>query len=149
MFAPTVNSYKRYQPESWAPTALAWGHDNRTCGFRVVGHGDSYRLESRIPGADANVYLAFAATIAAGLYGITNNLTPPTRFDGNAYVATDVARVPWNIVEAIDAFRTSAIAIEAFGADVHAHLLNTAEQEWAMFNRAVTDWERRRNFDQW
>jgi glutamine synthetase len=149
MFAPTVNSYKRYQPESWAPTALAWGLDNRTCGYRVVGHGDSYRLESRIPGADANPYLAFAATIAAGLHGITNELEPPARFEGNAYVAPDVARVPWNIVEAIDAFRTSAIAIEAFGTDVHAHLLNTAEQEWAMFNRAVTDWERRRNFDQW
>ncbi|HEY5011850.1 MAG TPA: glutamine synthetase family protein [Acidimicrobiia bacterium] len=149
MFAPTVNSFKRYQPESWAPTALAWGHDNRTCGYRIVGHGASYRLESRIPGADANPYLAFAATIAAGLHGITNKIEPPPRFDGNAYVAPDVDRVPWNIVEAIDAFRTSPIAIEAFGADVHAHLLNTAEQEWLMFNRAVTDWERRRNFDQW
>ena len=149
MFAPTVNSFKRYQPESWAPTALAWGHDNRTCGYRIVGHGASYRLESRIPGADANPYLAFAATIAAGLHGITNKIEPPPRFDGNAYVAPDVDRVPWNIVEAIDAFRTSSIAIEAFGADVHAHLLNTAEQEWVMFNRAVTDWERRRNFDQW
>ena len=149
MHAPTVNSFKRYQPESWAPTALAWGHDNRTCGYRVVGHGPSYRLESRIPGADANPYLTFAATIAAGLHGITHKLTPPPRFDGNAYVAPDVARVPWNIVEAINEFRSSSIALEAFGADVHAHLLNTAEQEWAMFNRAVTDWERRRNFDQW
>jgi glutamine synthetase len=149
MFAPTVNSFKRYQPESWAPTALAWGHDNRTCGYRVVGHGASYRLESRIPGADANPYLAFAATIAAGLDGIARKLEPPPRFDGNAYVAPDVDRVPWNLVEAIDAFRSSSVAIEAFGADVHYHLLNTAEQEWAMFNRAVTDWERRRNFDQW
>jgi glutamine synthetase len=148
-FAPNVNSYKRYAWGSFAPTTIAWGRDNRTCGFRVVGHGESYRLESRIPGADANPYLAFAATIAAGLHGITNHLAPPPRFEGNAYVAPDVARVPWNIVEAIDAFRTSAIAIEAFGPEVHAHLLNTAEQEWAMFNRAVTDWERRRNFDQW
>jgi glutamine synthetase len=149
MFAPTVNSFKRYQPESWAPTALAWGHDNRTCGYRIVGHGASYRLESRIPGADANPYLAFAATIAAGLHGIEHGLTPPPRFDGNAYVAPDIARVPWNLVEAIDAFRSSSIALEAFGPAVHAHLLNTAEQEWVMFNRAVTDWERRRNFDQW
>jgi glutamine synthetase len=149
MHAPTVNSFKRYQPESWAPTALAWGHDNRTCGYRVVGHGPSYRLESRIPGADANVYLAFAATIAAGLHGITHKLAPPPRFDGNAYVAPDVARVPWNLVEAINEFRASSIALEAFGPEVHAHLLNTAEQEWVMFNRAVTDWERRRNFDQW
>jgi glutamine synthetase len=149
MYAPTVNSFKRYQPESWAPTALAWGHDNRTCGYRVVGHGPSYRLESRIPGADANPYLAFAATIAAGLDGIARGLTPPPRFDGNAYVADDVERVPWNLVEAIDAFRSSAVAKEAFGEEVHYHLLNTAEQEWASFNRTVTDWERRRNFDQW
>jgi glutamine synthetase len=149
MGAPTVNSYKRYQPESWAPTALAWGHDNRTCGYRVVGHGPSYRLESRIPGADANPYLAFAATIAAGLHGIERGLEPPPRFDGNAYVAPDVERVPWNLVEALEAFRSSSVAVEAFGEDVHYHLLNTAEQEWAMFNRTVTDWERRRNFDQW
>jgi glutamine synthetase len=149
MYAPTVNSFKRYQPESWAPTALAWGHDNRTCGYRVVGHGGSYRLESRIPGADSNPYLAFAATIAAGLDGIARGLEPPPRFDGNAYIAPDVERVPWNIVEAIDAFRSSKVAIEAFGEDVHYHLLNTAEQEWASFNRAVTDWERMRNFDQW
>ena len=114
-----------------------------------MGHEASYRLESRIPGADANPYLAFAATIAAGLDGIKHGLEPPPRFDGNAYVAPDVDRVPWNIVEAIDAFRSSSMAVEAFGEDVHYHLLNTAEQEWASFNRAVTDWERRRNFDQW
>ncbi len=92
MFAPTVNSYKRYQPESWAPTALAWGVDNRTCGFRVVGHGASFRLESRIPGADANPYLAFAATIAAGLHGIEHGIEPPPRFDGNAYAAPERRR---------------------------------------------------------
>lgn len=149
MFAPTVNSFKRYQPESWAPTALAWGHDNRTCGYRMVGHGASYRVESRIPGADANPYLAFAATIAAGLHGIEQRLAPPPRFDGNAYVAEGVGRVPWNIVEAIDEFESSAVARSAFGEDVHAHLLNTAKQEWASFNRAVTDWELKRNFDQW
>ncbi len=149
MYAPTVNSYKRYQPESWAPTALAWGHDNRTCGYRMVGHGQSYRVESRIPGADANAYLAFAATIAAGLHGIEHGIDPPTRFDGNAYVAPDVARVPWNIVEAIEEFEHSKVARAAFGDAVHFHLLNTAKQEWAAFNRAVTDWELKRNFDQW
>ena len=149
MYAPTVNSYKRYQPESWAPTALAWGHDNRTCGYRVCGHGQSYRVESRIPGADANAYLAFAATIAAGLHGIEHGIAPPARFDGNAYVADDVQRVPWNLVEAIEEFEGSAVARAAFGDDVHFHLLNTAKQEWAHFNRAVTDWELHRNFDQW
>jgi len=148
-FAPTVNSYKRYQPESWAPTALAWAVDNRTCGFRIVGHGASFRLESRIPGADVNPYLAYAATIAAGLHGIEHGIEPPPRFEGNAYASDDVARVPYSIVEAIDAFAQSKVAADAFGADVHDHLLNTARQEWLAFNRAVTDWERRRNFDQW
>ncbi len=149
MHAPTVNSYKRYQPESWAPTALVWGEDNRTCGFRMVGHGASFRVESRIPGADANPYLSFAATIAAGLHGIEHGLTPGPVFRGNAYAAPDVPRVPWNIVEAIDELEGSKVALDAFGDEVHFHLLNTARQEWASFNRHVTDWERRRNFDQW
>jgi glutamine synthetase len=149
MYAPTVNSYKRYQPDSWAPTALAWSVDNRTCGFRVVGHGPSFRLESRVPGADCNPYLAYAATIAAGLHGIEHDYDPGPRFNGNAYVAPDLPRVPSSIVEAIESFAGSKIAIDAFGEDVHAHLLNTARQEWAYFSRAVTDWERRRNFDQW
>lgn len=149
LYAPTVNSYKRYQPESWAPTALAWSHDNRTCGYRVVGHRGGYRLENRIPGADVNPYLAYAATIAAGLHGIERGLEPGDPFVGNAYADESLPRVPWNIVEAIDAFEESKVAIEAFGDDVHYHLLNTAKQEWAAFNRAVTDWERRRNFDQW
>lgn len=149
MYAPTVNSYKRYQPESWAPTALAWSVDNRTCGYRIVGHGASFRLESRIPGADANPYLAFAATIAAGLHGIEQGLDPGPRFNGNAYAAPDLPRVPSSLVEATDAFAVSKVAADAFGAGVHDHLLNTARQEWLHFNRAVTDWERRRNFDQW
>jgi glutamine synthetase len=149
MYAPTVNSYKRYQPESWAPTALAWSVDNRTCGYRIVGHGSSFRLESRIPGADANPYLAFAATIAAGLHGIEHGIDPGPRFNGNAYAAPDLARVPSSLVEATEAFAGSKVAADAFGASVHDHLLNTARQEWAHFNRAVTDWERRRNFDQW
>ncbi len=149
MHAPTVNSYKRYQPESWAPTALVWGEDNRTCGFRMVGHGQGFRVESRIPGADANPYLSFAATIAAGLHGIELGITPGSVFAGNAYAAPDIARVPWNIVESIEEFEHSKVAIAAFGDDVHYHLLNTARQEWRAFNRHVTDWERRRNFDQW
>jgi len=149
MYAPTVNSYKRYQPESWAPTALAWSLDNRTCGFRIVGHGSSFRLESRIPGADVNPYLAYAATIAAGLHGIEHGLDPGPRFDGNAYAAPELPRVPASLAEATEAFATSKVTPDAFGADVHDHLLNTARQELAHFNRAVTDWERRRNFDQW
>jgi glutamine synthetase len=149
MYAPTVNSYKRYQPESWAPTALAWSVDNRTCGFRVVGHGPSFRLESRIPGADVNPYLAYSAAIAAGLHGLDQSIDPGPRFAGNAYADASLARVPSSIVDAIDAFAGSKLALEAFGADVHDHLLNTARQEWAHFNRAVTDWERQRNFDQW
>lgn len=149
MHAPTVNSYKRYQPESWAPTALAWSVDNRTCGFRLVGHGSSFRLESRIPGADVNPYLAFAATIAAGLHGIEHGLEPPPRFDGNAYAAPHLPRVPAHLLEAIEAFAQSKVAVGAFGDEVHEHLLNTARQEWLAFTRTVTDWERRRNFDQW
>ena len=149
MFAPTVNSYKRYQPESWAPTAIAWSVDNRTCGFRVVGHGPSFRLESRIPGGDVNPYLAYAATIAAGLHGIEHEIEPPPRFNGNAYAAEELTRVPSSLAEATEAFASSKVAVDAFGADVHDHLLNTARKELAHFNRAVTDGERRRNFDQW
>ncbi len=116
---------------------------HRRHGFRRSG------MESRIPGADVNPYLAYAATIAAGLHGIERGIDPPARFDGNAYAATDVERVPASIVEAIEAFGQSKVAADAFGTDVHDHLLNTARQEWLAFGRAVTDWERRRNFDQW
>src|SRR5680860_1472026 len=147
MFAPYVNSYKRYQPESWAPTALAWALDNRTCGFRLVGHEKSFRVESRIPGADANPYLAFAATIAAGLHGIEGRIEPPDAYNGNAYEAKNVARVPWNLVEAIDELESSKVAKKAFGDEVLFHLVNTAKQEWARFNVAITDWELQRNFE--
>ena len=105
LFAPTVNSYKRFQPDSWAPTAVAWGLDNRTCGLRLVGHGPAYRVESRIPGADVNSYLAFAGVIAAGLHGIENELDPGDAFVGNAYVDPDVEHIPSTLVEAIDLFR--------------------------------------------
>ncbi len=110
LFAPTVNSYKRYQPGSWAPTAVAWGADNRTCGFRIVGHGQGMRVESRVPGADANPYLAFAGVIAGGLHGIEHELALEPAFAGNAYESKDVARIPWNIVEAIDLLEQSRAA---------------------------------------
>ena len=148
LFAPYVNSYKRYQPESWAPTALAWGRDNRTCGYRIVGHGAGFRMESRVPGADVNPYLAYAATIAAGLHGIEAGLEPGDPFAGNAYADASLARVPHTLVDAIAAFEGSEVARAAFGEEVHHHLLNTARQEWNAFNRVVTDWERRRNFEQ-
>ena len=148
LFAPTVNSYKRFQPDSWAPTAIAWGLDNRTCGLRLVGHGQGYRVESRIPGADVNSYLAFAGVIAAGLWGIEHELEPGDPFVGNAYTDADVERIPSTLVEAIELFRGSEVARWAFGEEVHQHILNSAEQEWAAFNRAVTDWELRRNFEQ-
>ncbi|HYI61282.1 MAG TPA: glutamine synthetase family protein [Acidimicrobiales bacterium] len=147
LFAPTVNSYKRFQPDSWAPTAIAWGDDNRTCGLRVVGHGAHRRVESRIPGADVNPYLAYAGVIAAGLHGLEHEIDPGPAFQGNAYEATDVERIPSTLVEAIDLWEGSAIARAAFGDDVHHHLLNTARQEWLAANRAVTDWELRRGFE--
>jgi glutamine synthetase len=145
--APTVNSYRRYVPGSWAPTAAVWGEDNRTCGFRVVGRGAGRRVESRVPGADVNPYLALAAAVAAGLYGIDHELDLGEAYPRNAYEATDVPRIPFTLVEAIDSLRSSAIAVEAFGAEVHHHLLNTAVQEWEASNRHVSDWELARNFE--
>ena len=149
LFAPTINSYKRYQPGSWAPTAVTWGTDNRTCGFRRVGHGPtSTRIESRIPGADANPYLAIAGVIAGGLHGIEQRIALGPPYVGNAYEAGDVERIPWNLPDAAALFAASDIARVAFGDTVHSHLLNNARQEWASFNRSVTDWELTRNFEQ-
>ena len=148
MFAPSVNSYKRYQAESWAPTAIALGKDNRTCGYRLVGEHQSFRIESRIPGADANPYLAFAATLAGGLYGLENKIEAPAVFEGNAYEATDIERVPTSLHEAIGVFESSEVAREAFGDLVFSHLLNTAVQEQKIFdNNTVTDWELMRYFE--
>jgi len=148
MYAPFVNSYKRYQLGSWAPTAIVWSRDNRTCGFRTVGEHVSARVECRIPGADANPYLAFAATIAAGLWGIENKIEPPEMYKGNAYEAKRVPRVPYSLHEAIDTFRKSKVGREAFGDFVFEHLLNTAEQEQVIFdNTTVTDWEMVRYFE--
>jgi glutamine synthetase len=146
-FAPFVNSYKRYQPDSWAPTAVVWSPDNRTCGLRLVGQGPAMRVESRIPGADCNPYIAFAAIIAAGLDGIDRELDCGDPYVGNGYTATDVERIPWNIVEAIALFEGSDFARDSLGEDVHFHLLHAAREEWKAFNNVVTEWELRRNFE--
>jgi glutamine synthetase len=145
--APNVNSYKRYVEESWAPTTLAWGVDNRTCGFRVVGHGNGLRVESRIPGADANPYLAFAAMIAAGLHGLDNELDPPPEFEGNAYEAKELPRVPSTLRAAIEALERSTMAREALGDDVVDHYLNYARTEQRLFDAVVTCYERERLFE--
>jgi glutamine synthetase len=147
LFAPTVNSYKRFQPGSWAPTGVGWDVDNRTLGFRVVGHGNGMRVESRIPGADANTYHAFAATIAGGLHGIRNRIEPPAPYGGNGYTSTTIERIPWNFPEAIELWRNSEVAKECFGDDVHHHVLHHAEAEWLAFNQTVTEWERTRYFE--
>jgi len=147
LFAPNVNSYKRFQPDSWAPTAVAWGLDNRTCGLRLVGHGPAYRVESRIPGADCNPYLAFAGIIAAGLHGIADGLDPGDPFVGNAYADPGVPRIPSTLADATDLFEASEVARDAFGEEVQHHLVNTARQELAAYGRAVTDWELRRSFE--
>ncbi len=146
-FAPYVNSYRRYVPDSWAPTAVVWGEDNRTCGFRAVGAGAGRRVESRIPGADVNPYIALAAAIAGGLWGIDHGLELEPAFTGNAYKAPEVPRIPATLAEAIDTLAASEVAAEAFGPEVHHHLLNTARQEWAKANSVVTDWELARNFE--
>ncbi len=145
-FAPTINSYKRYAAGSWAPTTLAWAHDNRTVGFRVVGHGQSLRVETRIPGGDVNPYLAFAAIIAAGLYGIENELRLPRALEGNAYVS-DADRFPSSLRDAIAALEGGTMARPAFGDQVVDHYLNYARTEQALYDRTVTDWERKRYFE--
>lgn len=146
-YAPSINSYKRYQSSTFAPTRIAWAHDNRTCGFRAVGEGSSCRIENRIPGADVNPYLAFAATIAAGLYGIKNKIEPPAELKGNAYEAAKISPVPKTLNEAISLLEKSTAAKEAFGETVFTHYLHTAKAEQAAFDRAVTCWERERNFE--
>jgi glutamine synthetase len=145
-FAPNVNSYKRYAAGSWAPTTLAWGVDNRTCGFRIVSSGPARRVESRIPGGDVNPYLAFAATIAAGLYGIEQSLDPPAAFEGNAYESS-VERFPSSLREAVACLESGSVARAAFGDDVVDHYLNYARYEQASFDRVVTDWERTRLYE--
>jgi glutamine synthetase len=143
-FAPYPNSYKRYQAGTFAPTAIAWSHDNRTAGFRIVGRGPALRVECRIPGADANPYLAFAATIAAGLDGLARRTEPPAAFHGDVYQAADLPRIPRTLPEAIAEFEGSALFAEAFGAEVVEHLLHFARTEQRKFDEVVTSWERRR-----
>src|SRR5690349_19864837 len=144
--APTINSYKRFSVGSWAPTTLAWGYDNRTCGFRIVGHGAALRTETRIPGADVNPYLAFAALIAFGLHGIGQGLELGPAFAGNAS-ASDVQRFPHSLREAIDRLERSAVARTLLGADVIDHYLNYARTEQRLFDEVVTCYERERLFE--
>lgn len=144
--APNINSYKRFVEGSFAPTAVAWGLDNRTCALRVVGHGRSLRVENRVPGGDVNQYLAVAALIAGGLYGVEHELELEPIFEGNAYVS-DAPRIPSSLREAAALFQGSEIAIEAFGEDVVAHYLNNARIEQSAYDAAITDWERVRGFE--
>ncbi|GAA1735870.1 glutamine synthetase family protein [Microbacterium paludicola] len=144
--APNINSYKRYAPGSFAPTAIAWGLDNRTCALRIVGHGQGLRFENRVPGGDVNQYLAVAAIIAAGLHGVDQGLALDEPFAGNAYEA-DVPQVPSTLHESAALFADSAVAREAFGDNVVEHYLNNARVELRAFESAVTDWERVRGFE--
>lgn len=146
-YAPTVNSYKRYQSASWAPTRLAWSRDNRTAGFRVVGEGESLRIECRIPGADCNPYLAYAAALASGLDGLARRLEPPPEFSGDMYAAADLPHVPAGLREATERFAQSQFAREAFGAEVVEHYTHFFRTEQQAFDGAVTDWERKRYFE--
>jgi glutamine synthetase len=146
-FGPTINSYKRYQAGSWAPTRMAWSQDNRTVGFRVVGHGNGFRLENRMPGADANPYLALAAMIAAGLAGIREGLDCGDEYKGNAYIDAKLARLPSTLREAADLFEQSKLARESFGDGVVEFHVHHARLELQSFADAVTDWEKQRYFE--
>jgi glutamine synthetase len=145
-FAPTINSYKRYVAGSWAPTTLAWGHDNRTCGFRVLGHGAGKRVETRIPGGDVNPYLAFAAMIAAGLHGLEESLELPPALEGNAY-ESQAERFPSTLREAVAALEGGTVARAAFGEEVVDHYLNYGRTEQRLFDEVVTCYERERLFE--
>ena len=146
LYAPNVNSYKRFVPGSFAPTAVAWGRDNRTCALRVVGSGPGLRVENRLPGGDVNPYLAEAAMLAGGLHGIEKGLELEPPFEGNAYTS-DKPRVPTTLRAARDLFAGSSFARETFGDDVVDHYVNAADVELAAFEAAVTDWERFRGFE--
>jgi glutamine synthetase len=146
-YAPTVNSYKRFRNDSWAPTRIAWANDNRTAGFRIVGSGPSLRIECRVPGADVNPYLAFAAAIASGLDGIEHQTEPPPRLDGDAYRADDLPPVASSLEEAAEAFAQSTFARTTFGDAVVDHYAHFHRQEAAAARAVVTDWERARYFE--
>ncbi|AZS70897.1 glutamine synthetase [Streptomyces lydicus] len=146
LYAPNINSYKRFRPGSFAPTAVAWGPDNRTCALRVVGHGRAHRLENRLPGGDVNPYLAVAGMVAAGLYGIEHELELPEATTGNAYTG-DAAHVPTTLREAAELWEKSPIARAAFGDEVVDHYRHMARVEQNAYDAAVTDWERFRSFE--
>ena len=146
LFAPNINSYKRYVPGSFAPTAIRWGRDNRTCALRLVGHGQSLRLENRVPGGDVNPYLAVAGIIAAGLDGVKNKLKLEDAFTGNAY-DSDSPRVPATILEAQTLWASSSWVKEVFGSEVQSHYANMAQVELDAYSKTVTDWELFRNFE--
>jgi len=146
-YAPTVNSYKRYEDASWAPTRLAWSYDNRTAGFRVVGADASLRVENRIPGADVNPYLAYTAMLASGLAGIEEKIEPPPIFEGDVYAAAELPRVPASLREAADIFEASDFARGVLGDEAHAHYLHFFRTEWKAYEQAVTDWDRKRYFE--
>jgi glutamine synthetase len=145
--APTVNSYKRYASESWAPTSIAWARDNRTAGFRIVGHGQSRRVECRIPGADVNPYLGYAAMLAAGLDGIERATDPGPELVGNAYAAAEAEAFPSSLREAVELWERSDFVRDAFGEQVWRHYLNYGRTEQRLFDEVVTDYERRRMFE--
>ncbi len=146
-YGPTINSYKRYQPGSWAPTRMAWSTDNRTCGFRIVGQGNSYRPENRMPGADANPYLTFAAMLAAGFAGIEEDLDCGPAYVGNAYIDPTLPRLPSSLRDAANLFHASHLARSAFGDAVVDFYVHHARLEQEAFANAVTDWEKQRYFE--
>ncbi|MDP2774917.1 MAG: glutamine synthetase, partial [Nocardioides sp.] len=146
LYAPNINSYKRFADGSFAPTTIAWGHDNRTCAVRLVGRGKAARMENRLPGADVNPYLALAAMLAGGLYGIEQGLELEEEMVGNAYTS-DHPKVPHTLARARERFATSEVVRAALGDDVVAHYVNMADVELAAFDAAVTDWELRRGFE--
>jgi glutamine synthetase len=147
LLAPTINSYKRYALGSFAPTAVAWGVDNRTCALRLVGHGPSLRVECRVPGGDVNPYLALAGLVAAARSGVDQELPLPPPVTGNAYAADGLPRVPATLDEALTLWESSKLAADAFGADVVSHYATMARVELDAYHRAVTDWELRRYFE--
>jgi glutamine synthetase len=148
LYAPTVNSYKRFQSGSWAPTSAAWSYDNRTAGFRVVGSGPSLRIECRIPGADCNPYLVFAAAMAAGLDGIAQKTEPEPMFRGDVYKAANQVALPVRLEQAVERFESSDFTRAAFGDAMVDHYSHFLRHEQEAYDAAVTDWERRRYFEQ-
>ncbi len=142
--APNVNSYKRYAVASWAPVNVVWGRDNRTTGFRIVGRGPGLHIENRFPGGDMNAYLAYAAEVGAGLYGIEHKIEPPAEYKGNGYVAKRCDKMPRALYEAIELLAKSKAAVEIFGQDVVDHYLNAARVERDAYDSAVHAWDRER-----